>query len=132
MGIFDHMFGQQGGHEHPEIHYLDPAKFPRSAEITDDNLRMALTQMDMNDEKQTTLNVALNRLMEELNMARAERVILDTKFWREIREKFPTVAIDKQCGMGYRKWDGKFFLVSWGGDEAHNSPQGGTETHSDE
>lgn len=124
MDIFEHLFGQHG-HEHPEARSSDPSQYPRAVRITDDEMKMAITKMDLNTEQQAALNRKLSELMDELNIARAERVVVETKFWREMREKFPLIVIDRQCGMGLRKWDGEYWLVSWGGDEVHNQPQGG-------
>lgn len=120
--FLSHMLG--GNHEHPESQSSNPADYPRAAEITDTEHLMAIQAMQINTDRQTALSVKLRDLMEEMNLARAEREVMNVKFWRSIREAFPHVVVDQQCGMGYRQHEGKCYVVSWGGHEANNQPGG--------
>lgn len=108
-------------HEHPECASSDPTKYPRSAEITDTGFLMTIQAMQANDDRQMVLNKQAREIMEELTIVKAERQIMETKFWRAIREQYPFVATEGQCGMGYRQHDGKIFLVSWGDEEAQEN-----------
>lgn len=110
-------FGSGDQHEHPECSSSDPSKYARAAEITDPDFIMTIETMQANDERQTVLGRQAREIMEELSIVKAERQIMETKFWRAIREKYPTVVTENQCGMGYRKHDGKIFLVSWGDED---------------
>ena len=112
-------------HDHPESHQSDPSKYARSMEITDTEFLMAIESMQANDDRQAVLGRQAREIMEELSIVKAERQIAETKFWRAIREKYPTVVTENQCGMGYRKHDGKLWLVSWGDEDeqAHTTQE---------
>jgi hypothetical protein len=108
-------FGQGDQHgEHPESLQSDPSKYPRASEITDTEFLMTIQTMQANDDRQMELNRQAREIMEELSIVKAERQIMETKFWRALREMYPQVITENQCGMGYRKYDGKLFVVSWG------------------
>jgi hypothetical protein len=107
-------FGQGDPHEHPESLQSDPSKYPRAAEITNTEFLMTIQTMQANDDRQMELNRQAREIMEELSIVKAERQIMETKFWRALRETYPQVITENQCGMGYRKYDGKLFVVSWG------------------
>ena len=70
--------------------------------------------MQANDDRQSELQRQAREIMEELTIVKAERQIMETKFWRAIREQYPQVITEGQCGMGYRKHGDKFYVVSWG------------------
>lgn len=116
-------FGPQDGHEHPETQQNDPEKYARSAEITETSHLMAIQALDANHKALEELLRRYRDLTEEINIARAERTIMDTKFWREMREQFPQVLDEKQCGAGYRTFEERVYLVSWGGDEINEGDQ---------
>ena len=122
MSMFDmaRFFGGDQ-HEHPESHQSDPSKYPRAVELTDTEFLMAIEAMQANDDRQAVLGRQAREIMEELSIVKAERQIAETKFWRAIREQYPLVATEGQCGMGYRQHDGKFFLVSWGDEETQDN-----------
>lgn len=114
-------------HEHPECAFSDPAKYPRSAEITNTEFLMTIQAMTANDERQAVLMKQAREIGEEITIVRAERQIIETKFWRAIREQYPSVATEGQCGMGYRKHEDKIFLVSWGDEDRQDNISQGEE-----
>ncbi len=115
-------FGQGDPHEHPESLQSNPAKYARASEITDTNFLMTLETMQVNDNRQAELSRQAREIMEELSIVKAERQIMETKFWRALRETYPRVITENQCGMGCRKFDGKFYVVSWGDVEEQDTP----------
>lgn len=110
-------FGMGDPHEHPEANQSDPERYPRAAEITSTEFLMTIEAIQANEDRYSVLFKQARDLAEEMNIVRAERQIIDTKFWRAIREQYPHVVTDGQCGMGYRKHDGKFYVVSWGDED---------------
>ena len=122
--FLSHLFGG-GDHVHPESLSHNPADYPHAVEVTDGEAIMAIETMHANQQRQHELMEQIRVLVEDLNIARAERQIMDTRFWRAMREKHPVALSADSCGMGYRKFDGKYYLVSWGGSAAHNSQSTG-------
>src|SRR5258708_7011191 len=111
MDFWEAIFGE-GRVANPET---DPSKYARSAEITDSDTLMLLSEIVVKDEAAQRIMAQMRELQESLALLGGERQVLNVKIFRRLRELYPHVAQVENHAQpyGYRRHNETYYFVSW-------------------
>ena len=111
LGI--HIIGGQIGGGDGDVQSQDPADYPRSCEITDEECQMQLMEGTHKMQR-------IRRISAELKIAQAEFEAARQKLWLKLQDRYPDIVhpMDESGGgEGWRKWQGKYYYVGWDHDQ---------------
>lgn len=90
--------------------FNDPTKYDRACKIEDGDLLMMITEADMSLTKARTMHA-------EYDLAMSESKTLSKRLFLRLAKMYPSVGAPLHAGVGYRKYKGDYYYVSW--DNSH-------------
>ncbi len=121
--------GGPGGHQPPAPTWTDPAKYPRSDLIRDEECLLRLSQIERFNEQVVELRKEIIKLTDQMGILDADKDAQNARLFPRLRDLYPSVA--QGYGFGWRKHesDGKmnYYVVGW--DPSTLGRPGAVEPH---
>lgn len=112
MGIEDFLQHlMQGRSSTPAPTSNNPADYPRSVKIVDDESLMTIAHLERLSEERGNLIEEMQKLRERIEIVTAEHNIASTKLFQRLREQHPEVYARNMTG--WRKWESEYYYVGW-------------------
>lgn len=89
----------------------DPADYPRSTKITDDDAAMLIVTLERINERRNDVRRQMLDLSEQDSILHAEFTLAHAKLFQRLRQLHPDVCADGE--HGWRKFDDAYWLVGW-------------------